>query len=344
MSDTNFITDKLRQLVHRWELEQSQYPATEGGRYAASAVRCCANELREALATPPASGNPDDTTRATTGERQVGCEGEDGLLRTHAESETCDVCATDPTPTVTTEQLRHYRCSACSQWWSISDGPERIEGLYCPACGHRQGESERTEASEALEELTHYLNYPNVNDYPEEHANINHLLAQVRRALTASRVPVVPEAVRRLPEKMRQAAEHEAYMNREGTAYVLDYWKGELERALADAQPGIPDDAEKCPFCAGNGYVTDKKHKYQALNASVRTWHGPSADEWVLVPKEPTTDMALHGMGVAPLAILKDTEGGQRQRVSLNTDHCKEIYRAMIDAELGNRATRNGDG
>lgn len=31
---------------------------------------------------------------ATGGGRKVGCEGDDGLLRVHAESETCDVCAT----------------------------------------------------------------------------------------------------------------------------------------------------------------------------------------------------------------------------------------------------------
>ncbi|BDC97973.1 hypothetical protein PEPS_02540 [Persicobacter psychrovividus] len=36
------------------------------------------------------------------------------------------------------EQLYHFRCGACAQWWSIADFQiVEQKKLYCPKCGHK---------------------------------------------------------------------------------------------------------------------------------------------------------------------------------------------------------------
>ena len=34
-----------------------------------------------------------------------------------------------------TEQLYHFICAKCSQWWSIGDYINDVEPLHCPHCG-----------------------------------------------------------------------------------------------------------------------------------------------------------------------------------------------------------------
>lgn len=57
--------------------------------------------------------------------RMVGCEGDDGLIRTHPEAETCDVCAPKPEPA----EAQEVMCLECGQ-------PTMPMGQVCYACSH----------------------------------------------------------------------------------------------------------------------------------------------------------------------------------------------------------------
>lgn len=62
------MTGKVRALPALWRLQQRDYPATDVGRYAAAAVRCCADDLEAALAV---SGTlTDERIRETDGDWQ----------------------------------------------------------------------------------------------------------------------------------------------------------------------------------------------------------------------------------------------------------------------------------
>lgn len=42
----------------------------------------------------------------------------------------------EPAHSVSTETLRHYRCAACAQWWSVADHPDPTHRrAHCPHCG-----------------------------------------------------------------------------------------------------------------------------------------------------------------------------------------------------------------
>ena len=44
----------------------------------------------------------------------------------------------EPAHSVSTETLRHYRCAACAQWWSVADHPDPEQKYaHCPHCGRR---------------------------------------------------------------------------------------------------------------------------------------------------------------------------------------------------------------
>jgi transposase-like protein len=35
------------------------------------------------------------------------------------------------------EHISHYRCGACSKWWSVGDAP-KVKIMFCPFCGLEQ--------------------------------------------------------------------------------------------------------------------------------------------------------------------------------------------------------------
>lgn len=48
--------------------------------------------------------------------------------------------------TVSLEKMFHFRCSACSRWWSIADAPgdPAQRNWFCPWCGVEQGVDDKT--------------------------------------------------------------------------------------------------------------------------------------------------------------------------------------------------------
>jgi DNA-directed RNA polymerase subunit RPC12/RpoP len=47
------------------------------------------------------------------------------------------------------EQLSHYRCEECGQWFSIGDAPSDLTELYCPRCGAKSEISEAAPLEES---------------------------------------------------------------------------------------------------------------------------------------------------------------------------------------------------
>jgi rRNA maturation endonuclease Nob1 len=48
--------------------------------------------------------------------------------------------------TVSLEKMYHFRCVACTRWWSIADAPgtPTEREWYCPWCGLKQAVADKT--------------------------------------------------------------------------------------------------------------------------------------------------------------------------------------------------------
>lgn len=112
------------------------------GACVAEDCRAAADDLAEAPPEPPA---PEP-------ERRVGCEGEDGLLRVHAEADSCDVCAEPERPAARCvwDEDTSWRRTFISRCELTTNFAKRdMQGWrVCPYCGQPLSVEEDTHAGE----------------------------------------------------------------------------------------------------------------------------------------------------------------------------------------------------